>query len=341
MKHLYFLSIILLSALDCISAQTLDADHHLPLTKDSLLVYKIPYLSVTYSGRNCTWDFSGISTDSAEMIEENYFAPVVTDTMHIGLHREHANYYYHYTRDTLWMTGYETSRAHMRYSNPLPLLHYPFGYGDSLSRTFAGKGQYCHLFSTSIEGSCSVHADAIGRLILPDVESDSILRVHYQVQYRDKTSTQNCVREERYIWYSPYFRYPLLETVYTRTIRKTDTATFASSYYIPQEPELAPIARKETEDDSLLSVDSLITDVSYLPNPVYADLHVKYSLVRPARVYISVHYNGGVTTYQTPRRVENEGTHTVAINMAGMPMGSYVIYIHADDEIVSGNIIKL
>ena len=321
-------------------AQILTSDYHLPRSTDSLLIYKMPYVSINDSGHNCIWDFSTISTDSAEMIEINYFAPS-EDMRHIGLHREHANYSYFNAHDTLWLTGYETSRAHMLFSAPVPILRYPFAYGDTLSGTFIGEGQYGHILPICTEGSCSIHADAVGRLILPDMEIDSALRVHIRRHYHEKLHTHNCIREEHYMWYSPYFRYPLLETTFVQTVRNRDSSFFAATYYNPQEPVFSPTTREKAQQNSSENMVSLLTDVSYMPNPVYTDLHVKYLLVRSATVYISVHYNGGITIYQTPLRIEEEGYHSKAINMSGMPIGSYVIYIHADDTIASGNIIKL
>lgn len=325
-----------------LSAEILTAERHLPLSSDSLQAYKLPYIEVTDSGRNCIWDFSNLSTDSAEIIEVNYFAPS-SDTTRIGLHREHANYYYRTTRDTLWLTGYETSRTHVQYPAPLPCLKFPFAYGDSLQGAFFGKGQYCHIVPVNIEGTCSVRADAAGQLVLPETDTVSVLRFHSLIQYREKTNRQTHVQEERFMWYSPYCRYPLLETVHVQTMNGTDTVSFASSYYFPQEKEDIPAREIEQQvmDSLIVDVDSLITDVAYMPNPVYSDLRIKYTLSRSAQVYISLHYNGGVTTYQTPVHQEEDGSHTVSLTMAGMPVGTYVVYIHADDTIVSGNIVKL
>ena len=320
-------------------AQVLTTERHVPIITDSLDVYKLPYVHIMDSGRNCLWDFSNISTDSAEVIEIDYFAQSV-DTSCIGLHREHTNRYFRYANDTLWLTGYETSRTQMQYTSSLPCIHFPFAYSDSLSGTFTGKGQYCHMYPLSVEGTYSIYADATGRLVLPDVMVDTALRVHIIKRYCEVAWKHNYVDEEHYQWYSPYCRYPLFETTHVQTINGNDTVSFASSYYLPQEEDMQEL-RREEQDSLAEPIDSLITDVTYLPNPVYSDLQIHYSLVRSAKVYISLHYNGGATTYQTPVRQEEEGHHSVPINMAGLPVGTYVVYIHADDIVVSGNIIKL
>ena len=159
--------------------------------------------------------------------------------------------------------------------------------------------------------------------------------------YREKMHPQNIVREERLTWYSLFCRYPLVESVTVQTIKKNDTVTFASTYYYPQEQDEELRRQYKEQMAANAVVDSLVSNIRFMPNPVYNDVQIKYELARPAKVYISLHYNGGVTTYQTPLRPETEGEHAVEVNMSGMPIGSYVVYIHADDIITSGSLIKL
>lgn len=315
---------------------------HIPLTTDSLYGYKMPYVAVADTGKNCVWDFSNLSMDSAEIIEVNYFAPT-TDTMHIGLHREKANYYYYCHQDTLWQTGYETSRTHVQYPVPIPMLRFPFEYGDTIKGKVLGNGQYCHLLPIHTYGIYTVKADATGRLLLPGMTIDSVLRLHTIIQYQESERRNTTIQEERYLWYSPYCRYPLLETVLINTMRGNDTVSFSSTYYYPQEQEDDPSLDflKQEDDLEQTTMDSIVTNVGYLPNPVYSDVQIRYTLSRSAQVYISLHYNGGVTTYQTPVHREEEGSHVVSVNMSGIPIGSYVVYIHADEEVVSGSLIKL
>ena len=321
-------------------AQILTVERHVPVPTDSLQVYKLPYMQATDSGRNCIWDFSGLPIDSAEIIDVDYYAP---DAASIGLHREHSNLYYHLAQDTLWQTGYETSRAHVRYLIPVAVMKFPFEYGDSLGGAAIGKGQYCHILPISTEGTYSVSADATGRLILPELTLDSALRLHSIFQYQD-SKRRTAVKEERYIWYSSYCRYSLLESIIESSVKEQDTTIVTCAYYYPPEPtNLGHIHQmREIQEGIIIDpIDSLITEVQYLPNPVFTTLEVSYHLAHAAQVYISVHYNGGVTTYQTPILLEDEGFHSIPIDMSGMPVGTYVVYIHADDMVISGNVIKL
>ena len=335
-------SLVVLGSIS-LSAQELTLNNHLPHGRDSLLVYKLPYIAATDTGRNCVWDFSDLPLDSATTISADYFWPLSTDTTRIGLHREHSNYYFQITQDTLWQTGYETSLTHMHYSNSIAMLRFPFTYGDTLNSLFEGDGQYCHLIPLAVEGISMTCIDAIGRLMLPEDTFSNTVRVHAQMQYYEKINPQHKMFEDRYFWYAPYCSYPLLETVLAKDCRQNDTISYAAMYYNPQEPTIIPTRERspqEKEPDEALQ-DSLITNVSYQPNPVYTSLNIQYTLIRPAQVYISLHYNGGAMTYQTPLKQETDGEKSVYVNMSGMPTGAYVVYIHADDTIASGNIIKL
>ena len=130
--------------------------------------------------------------------------------------------------------------------------------------------------------------------------------------------------------------------MHIQTIHNQDTVILASAYLYQQEQEDIPAYNPRREDESeLLAADGLVTNVSYSPNPVYRDVQIKYELAQPAMVYISLHYNGGATTYQTTLHQEEAGEHILPVNMSGMPIGTYVVYIHANDIVVSGNLIKL
>ena len=338
-KLLLTLSAFLFLCPPGMSAQILTRASHSPLTSDSLLVYKMAYVAPPDTGKNCIWDFSNLSTDSAETIDVEYYATNQEDSTYFGLHREHTNYYYHIIKDTLWQTGYETSRALMNYAPQVPLLRYPFACKDSLHKVFVGDGKLCRKGSMSVDGTISVKADATGYLILPEDTIYPALRVRTLIEYSETKHLQNRVREERFAWYSPYCRYPMIESVLTQTLTDTTTVSFASTYYYPQEQDEE--LRKQYMEEEEIVEDSLVSNIQITPNPVYDNVQIGYTLARPAQVYISLHYNGGLTTYQSSPHQEEEGDHSVYVNMSGMPVGSYVVYIHADDVIANGSLIKL
>jgi hypothetical protein len=339
-SHLLFVMIFIAMFAAKNDAQTLTVERHLPYTTDSLLVYKLPYIEVSDSGKHCVWDFSNLSTDSAEMIGVDYYAHSANDTAYIGCHREHANYFYHHWLDTLWQTGYETSHTHVRYSVPIPLLRFPFTYGDSICAQFTGTGQYCHIMSFHIDGTCLVRADAMGSLMLPEIEIDSVFRTYTLQQYVVISHDTTHVTEKTYRWYSSDIGYPLLETSHVAICNSCDTVETAHAYYLYQEMDKFNKKKTyllQTEEH----IDSLVTGISCMPNPVQTDLHISYQLANYADVYISIHYNGGASMYATTLQRQEEGVHNVTINMASFPIGSYVVYLHVNNMVYSTTIIKI
>ena len=186
-----------------------------------------------------------------------------------------------------------------------------------------------------------MRADACGRLLLPDMSVDSVLRVHSTMQYVERLQGKSQIQEDRYQWYSATCRYPVLDIVQTRAVTDADTVFSRFTYYFPQEQENVRSHEEDPKADAAVSTDSLITNVIYMPNPVQTTLDIHYTLTQDAQVYVSLHYNGGISTYQTSKRKEEAGNHSVSVNMSGMPIGNYVVYIHADDTVASGNILKI
>lgn len=335
------LIMLLLMWVSTLSAQIVIREIHVPNFKDSLLASKLPGCVISDSGCNCLWDFSSLPMDRAEIVPVDYYALSKNDTTRIGIHRERTHYFVVDASDTLWLTGYETSNKFIQYSSFIPLIRYPFSYGDSIVSKIEGKGQYCHRTPITIEGYAETRADANGRLLLPDLMVDSVLRVHSVQRYTEIMNKETIITEERYQWYSAYCRYPLLEIIGIQTVFGNDTTYVCSTYYYPE--ELVKLPRHITEIQNTATIidgDNLITGATYVPNPVQSDLIVSFSLVRAASVYISLHYNGGVSVFQTPRHKETEGAHSISINTSGLPLGNYVVYIHADDIVASGNVIK-
>jgi hypothetical protein len=100
--------------------------------------------------------------------------------------------------------------------------------------------------------------------------------------------------------------------------------------------ELAPVVDETAEDIAPV----LLTDLSYLPNPVQTDLQVCYTLVQDATVYMHMHNATGMPMYSTSARTEAAGEHMVQINMGGWMQGEYTLYIHTDNQLVQQVVIK-
>lgn len=353
LQYHYILFVTLLAS-EMVSGQTFTWQDHAPFTTDSLTAYRIPYQDAGDRGRDCTWDFSVLPEKNETVYFDSYLKPSYmetnpaqnNDTSLFFTHREHTNYNYH--KDTLGVSllGYQTSSHIVRLTEPMPIIRYPFAYGDSIACHFNGTGEYNHLRTFRIDGTSKTKYDAIGRLLLPDFQTDSAMRIHTHRHYTESLHRETEFVVDDYQWYVSQCRYPLLESVKILTIRHGDTVTFAKSYYIPQELEEDKGGTRITEETEAESgtdneAERIFTNATYLPNPVFADLHISYTLTCDADVYFSIHYNGGIVMHTTPRHNQQAGIYEETINMQGYPTGTYVLYVHVNDMIISEPIIKI
>lgn len=87
-------------------------------------------------------------------------------------------------------------------------------------------------------------------------------------------------------------------------------------------------------------INNIFTEVSYLPNPVKDNLYVNYKLTRRATVWFSLHNSTGTTLYRTAPELKSAGSTQKIIPMGQLIDGTYVLYIHVDNMILSRVIIK-
>lgn len=318
---------------------------HTPMASDSLVIYQIPYRAITDSGDDCVWDFSRPAQPPIERYAD-YYRPISNDTTRIAKHFYGASRYYRLSSDTLFITGYETPTFAIRYTTPEKQLVFPFHYGDSIHSTFAGTGEYAHRTTFAVKGYTTVHADATGKLMLPTITIDTVLRIHTTRCYTATERDTAIITTDIYQWFSLLYRYPLLETVCERTTTRNDsTGVTLAFYHEPVELDTEhesdihtiEIQPKDTTDEA----NSVFTNASFLPNPVHDILHISYTLSREAQIYFSVHYSGGTCFYQSSPTQQTAGDHHETIDMTAFPTGNYVLYIHVDDTIISQPIIKL
>ena len=266
--------------------------------------------------------------------------------MHPWCATEHrTRYYYTLTADTIWRTGYENPTTFVRYTLPEAVLRLPLRYGDTLTTTFAAKGEYGHRIPMTLSGTNTIEVDAQGKLILPDKTYEQVLRVHSQRQYVESGLDSTAMLVDKYQWFAAESYIPVFESVtaYEMVADSLQLAFQTSFYYHVEDTtdsthkELAPVVDEKAEE----TAPALLTNLSYLPNPVETDLQVRYTLVQDATVYMHMHNASGMPMYSTPAHAEAAGEHMVQINMGVWMQGEYTLYIHADDQLVQQVVIKL
>ena len=326
-----------LTAILCVS--TLYAED-----KNTYIKQQVAYKDPGASGKELTWDFGMLSPIN----EEYTIAYSIPDSnyMHQWCATEHrTRYYYTLTADTIWRTGYENPTSFVRYTHPEAVLRLPLRYGDTLTTTFIAKGEYGHRIPITLSGTNTIEVDAQGKLILPDKSYEQVLRVHSQRQYVESGLDSTAMLVDKYQWFAAESYIPVFESVTAyEMVENSMRLAFQTSFYYHVEDttdstpkELAPVVDETLED----TAPALLTDLSYLPNPVQTDLQVRYTLVQDAMVYMHMHNALGMPMYSTSARTESAGEHMVQINMGGWMQGEYTLYIHADDQLVKQVVIKM
>lgn len=172
------------------------------------------------------------------------------------------------TDKELSMHGYQTRDLYSVQDRLTPELRYPFDYGDSIACTFSRKTVYYDTFPIEEEGSCYTVCDGRGILTDGNETLRDVLRVHHhstiisEYENEDGDDVEHVVSEvaeDKYQWYCPGCRYPVMDTrvITCKENGKIVSDTAFTSLYLPdlQLSELAYddansqlIAQRETSE---------------------------------------------------------------------------------------------
>lgn len=317
----------------------LNKPQHLINRNDTTIRYEIQGVSVADCGDACVWDFSA-ATILPKEYSCTYYIP--DDSLCFSSHCLHTRNKYRLVGDTLFRIGYETAAIQVDFVYPEKVMVYPFAYQDTLYSTFSGYGEYTHTIPFYIQGISATVADGLGTLRLSDMTLDSVLRVHTQRQYRqidtDTTHVQYCI----YQWYHPECRYPIIELIDCLHILRADSTRLSFGLYYPFDKDTTSQNTSDTpQAQEIISAIDIVTDIETMPNPVSDQLQIRYTLAKDAQVGFSLHYEGGLCAYRSDIEPQDAGTHLYNIDVHKLPKGIYVLYIYANEQVLSKDILKL
>ncbi|MBP1757115.1 MAG: hypothetical protein H6Q59_3513, partial [Firmicutes bacterium] len=159
---------------------------------------------------------------------------------------------------------------------------------------------------------------------------------------------------DTYSWYVKGIRYPIFESIKTtlhrlpplslgegsgvRSNAVADTTVFHTSfYYSPDELKTLSDAEQNTKDTNgnpVSEAETVFTEARLLPNPVVNNLNIDF------KIWFTVHNNIGVPMLQTTPQTLNKGKHYTTIPMNKLHTGTYTVYVHVDDMMVSRVVVK-
>lgn len=304
---------------------------------DTVCMMEIPFISVGASGDSCVWDFTRLR----DSIPRDFFiATTPKDTGQFAITKVYTRYHYRMENDSVWQTGYENNRMEMRFTTPALLFTLPLTYQDTFQCRIDGKGEYCHLLPISVKGKSVTCVDGRGMLLLPDATIDSVVRVHTTQTLCESVGDTLLSTIQYYQWFCPQISYPLLETIEVQKKVGNDTTIYAAAFYYQFADTLKQHVDSIVLPEEKDSISSIFTEAQFMPNPVLNDLQISYKLTQTANIHFSLHNNLGVVMYISRAELQEEGEHSKTISMGGYPQGTYVLYIHIDNVILSETIIK-
>lgn len=318
---------------------------------DQIVKQQVEFKDPGSKGKNLTWDFRMVQPINEEYTLD-YFIPDSSFMNRLCGKEHNTRYYYSQENDSLWATGLENSTTYMEYIIPELKLKFPFSYGDTLFSRFEGKGEYSHRLELAVKGYTRVEADAEGELLLPYFETvKKALRVHMLRYYTQtgKDSVEMII--DTYAWYADGIRYPVFESIKTNLIKKAskegeqakDTTVFTTSFYYPPELQTSQVQTDPLpaeNSNEAVGAAAVFTEGQLLPNPVVDNLYINFKLTRDARVWFSVHSNGGIPLCQTAPQNLSEGYNSTTINMSQLITGTYILYVHVDDMVMQRVVVK-
>lgn len=255
--------------------------------------------------------------------------------------REHNTAYsYRIFNDSIVLTGFRNRTTRMDYIKPSISLVNGIAYGDSIHSDFMAKGKYCDRLNIGLWGRSYIVADAEGTIINGKDTLYNVLRLHYRREFRRISDIKDLpdtmftdtylrqsidslpydnVREDKYVWYRPGNRYPVMETVFTSHLYNDSVSseTATTFLYLPEEQ------RSDLNTD--LANERLLAKMSYDENKTtsgkYSDGWTSSDGDFPVTMSTAMG-NDGMSLRLTYRQTVSGTLKLVVCDMSGRPVGS-------------------
>ena len=312
---------------------------------DSIPKQQVEYFYAEEIGDDVVWHISDL-----ELVRP-YTVQLFTDSDSIDIREltpECINTYV-FREDTLMLTGTETSLEKICYSQPIPLLAYPFYFMDTFETPYSGTGLYCQTHSIDKNGFINIEADSRGTLILNDDTLRNTIRIHsirtgascmYDEDDSLDTRTERMKQEieERYQWYAKGYRYPILETVSTSYYDNMDPISCIQKAFCYAPDLQILLVDKENEDirhaDSI--AEAMINQpaiMQYTISTAGSQINISYSLTEDARISILVCNQMGMLYRRESFSMPAGEGYSKTIDCLGLLPGTYILYLN-----VNGNV---
>ena len=331
-KKFYILPIFLFSLFTAYSGNSIFLAPHVG---DTIIKTRLPFYDAGSAGKGVIWDFRNVPMGKEYVVSTSFINDSDSTRFIVSEHR--TKYYWCIAKDSIYCLGFENSLVHMPYTTYELRGKSGMCFGDTISGIFSADGEYGHKLPMHIEGETKTVIDATGVLLLPEDTIVDCKRIHIIRSFSEIFGDTSRIDMHMWQWFCNGCVYPVFESM--RTMRNDSTEFSMSLMFSPTEQEKQGI-RREYANGEVFYSDSVFAEATFQPNPVRTELHIKYKLMRNAKIGFMLHNALGVSVYTSNTEVQDAGIYSRKIPMSGLITGAYTLYIYVDDVVIRKVILK-
>jgi len=277
------------------------------------------------TGKNCVWDFS-----KATLLDKESSVSDLTDeggTIKAG-RNDGVEFFFVNTESANEYWGYKAGNASLQLTVPIVKTQYPQTFGTQFSGKFSGiysiEGSN---YTSTVEGTYSTFADAIGVIKLPNENTFTALRV--------KTTEGNPVFERvKYLWYAQEIHLPIFVIMEEYSIAADGTRSLLTAQsYINTKAEKSPTSVEPSAEPFSIQV---------YPNPFKDELQLNYTVSGKASVTVALYSPSGTQLATLVSNQVQSGSQTISRNVSKYTQqsGIYLLKITIGDKTYTEKLVK-
>ena len=351
MKTVIILCMFLSGVSGLLAQNVLTGTCNMPLAGDSICRQEVVYVSPGGIGEGQVWDFSDLVY--MEKAQDIHFCCDSDSIMLYACEPERV-LKYQMNQDSLLLTGYETVLQTMTYQPSLTQLSFPCSFGDHVSQSFQGNGNYCMKYILESNGISETEADATGIICLSEEDTlRNVMRIHQIMssairQYLPGDTLIDSLNikqriEEHYLWYARGYRYPIFETTSITVFNNMNPVSCQQRAYCT-----LPSAQQHLNDSvnsRILEADSLEQAYSQQPPIIHytvskegSTLNIHYTLDADATISLLICDKMGLV-YRRESATDSSGcSGTFQVDCNGLKPDIYILYMNVNGKIYSETI---
>jgi len=354
-------------------------NNHAPRAGEEIIKQQVEYKDPGRSGENVVWNFKELKNINPEY-KIKYFTPrVYNDSLYImgkdsfpvsQVNKEdllvalehNTMYHYRFADNKLLLLGHESPTTIMKHEEPILIYNYQAAFNQEYNKNYHSIGLYSGRVPLASTGNITLTCDAAGKMILPSGDTLlHVIRIKSKQTIIEDDSISHASNDklsmiiENYRWFAKGYRYPVFETIRTKTLKNDGEKEYFSTaffyppqehYYLADDPENLAVLDslwdgqiKYTENGGQLNPTDGFA-YNYFPNPVETNLNIEFFLEDAATVSIDIFNNNGGLAGFIPKQNYQKGMYNKSINCSEFSSGNYILRLTVNQNIISEKILK-